>query len=156
MRHAAVQRNFTTSSVQLGVQAGILLGYRPGAGRAPKVPSLSGLLMGTFHRGDSEAKLVIFLDRQPIKGLIRAWGTGKQVSQNGETYSRPGACREGLHTATREGGKAQGTAKLTPVCFPAWGCIHVPNDTLGRVPTCPGDRTTLNSTTSFFFSFSLK
>ena len=67
--------------------------HRLGAGRDPKIPSLSGRLMGTFHRGDSKAKVVSFLDRQPIKQLRRAWGTGKQARQNNEAYSwsrRPG------------------------------------------------------------------
>lgn len=61
-----------------------------GAGQGPTLPSLSGLLVGPSHRGESEDKLGhTSLRGSPIRchpqggvGFVRDLGTGKQVSLN--------------------------------------------------------------------------
>lgn len=127
-----IQRHFNISSIPLGIQAGILLGRRLGAGQGSKIPSPSGLLMGTSQRGDSEDKLKSYLfekqpNQMPSPGRSRVcerFGKRKAGKSEWQAYNRPGRHSRDLPT-TWEGREA-GITNWFEICS-SRGHIYISN-----------------------------
>lgn len=114
-----IRRYFNTASIPLGIQAGILLGHRLGAGQGPKIPSLSRLLRvlltGEILRTSrSRTPLRVSpVRRQPQGGVgfMRGSRTGKQLRQNDKPTTGQGDVAGGLST-TRVGREAGGNTPI--------------------------------------------